>query len=682
MLNLFGSNAPIQALTRLTRLAQRNEKNRSLLEQALGESRLAGLVDAALQVGVETGDPIGQVLADRLAETSNTDLALQIMGLCLRPEYQGSVPLREVALVATQRIREAFPQVMEGEPEESRWTGLAELAHNLSLYLNGVGRHEEALQASLEAVELNRRLAQRHPQTAREGLARSLDRLGLQSGLLEQPERGMEALHEAIGIYRGLAEEGADVDRPLAQSLGHLSFLLRNLERREEALQVGQEAHALYVQLARKAPSTASYADLARSLDNLGFAFAQLDQLAESLACVQEAVEVRRQLADQRPDVYQDELAQSLQTLSRTLRKLGRPEEALEASREAVVPLRKLAEARPAAFEDTLAAGLNQLGIQLTDRGSLEEARAVFQESADLRRKIAAELPGTGESQLAKALSNLGKVLGDLGRREKALAAVQESVALRRELTRAQPDVNRLELANGLHALAILLDESGRSEEALAAARETLEIRRDLARLRPGFLEPDLAATLCNLSVFLGTLGRHEEAVPPLREAIEIYRPLVRKLGRTEEALAAVEEAVAIWRELASWRPVFHSRLAAGLDNLGETLTALGRSDWAVEVLREAVEIGRRLDQEQPGLHRDVLALSLHHLSLGLREMGDLREALVRSEEAIRLLLPLAEACPEAHGDLLAEMRQEYRKTATVAGVEPDPEWLPSVTPA
>jgi hypothetical protein len=130
---MFGSEAPVQALTLLTRLAQRNENGRRLLEQALAGDRLVTLADKALQVGTETGDPIGQVLADRLAQTSDTDLAVQIMGLCLRPELQGSIPLREIALIATQRIREAFPQVADDESEEFRWAGLAVLAHNLSL---------------------------------------------------------------------------------------------------------------------------------------------------------------------------------------------------------------------------------------------------------------------------------------------------------------------------------------------------------------------------------------------------------------------------------------------------------------------------------------------------------------------------------------------------------------------
>jgi hypothetical protein len=149
---MFGADAPVQALTLLTRLAQRNENGRGLLEQALSGNRLATLAENALQVGSETGDPIGQVLADRLAQTPDTDLAVRIMGLCLRPELQGSIPLREIALIATQRIRDAFPGAADDESEEFRWAGLAILAHNLSLYLQSVGRDEEAIELSLELL--------------------------------------------------------------------------------------------------------------------------------------------------------------------------------------------------------------------------------------------------------------------------------------------------------------------------------------------------------------------------------------------------------------------------------------------------------------------------------------------------------------------------------------------------
>jgi hypothetical protein len=91
------------ALTVLNRLASRRPGEARRLEALRG--RLEQLAETALEVAVETGDPAGAVLAKRVAEEAPVELAERLMLRSEEADYQGAVPLREVALAATAPSR-------------------------------------------------------------------------------------------------------------------------------------------------------------------------------------------------------------------------------------------------------------------------------------------------------------------------------------------------------------------------------------------------------------------------------------------------------------------------------------------------------------------------------------------------------------------------------------------------
>ena len=122
----FFSDAGYQTLTRLTRLAQRQENaDRGLVQTFRG--RLAQLAEPALDVAVETGDPMGRVLAGKIEKSCPSELALELMTRSHQPEYRRSVPLRETALAVTQKARETLAEILASEPEEVRRAHLAPL---------------------------------------------------------------------------------------------------------------------------------------------------------------------------------------------------------------------------------------------------------------------------------------------------------------------------------------------------------------------------------------------------------------------------------------------------------------------------------------------------------------------------------------------------------------------------
>ena len=91
-----------EALTRLTRLAQRQPQARRWLQEAFS-GRLAYLAEPAIEVAAETGDPIGSVLAEKIRQEPKPEICARIVDLCEDDLHALSVPTR-LALVATRQL--------------------------------------------------------------------------------------------------------------------------------------------------------------------------------------------------------------------------------------------------------------------------------------------------------------------------------------------------------------------------------------------------------------------------------------------------------------------------------------------------------------------------------------------------------------------------------------------------
>jgi tetratricopeptide (TPR) repeat protein len=530
------------------------------------------------------------------------------------------------------------------EPEER-----ARVLNRLGFALSEMGRREEALQATQEAVEIRRRLAAQHPDAFLPDLARSLNNLGKALSELGRREEALQATQEAVEIRRRLAAQHPDAFLPdLARSLNNLGNRLSALGRRAEALQAAQEAVDLYRRLAQQNPD-AFLPDLARSLNNLGIQLSEMGRRAEALQAAQEAVEIRRRLAAQHPDAFLPDLARSLTNLGKALSELGRREEALEATQEAVDLYRRLAAQRPDAFLPNLAASLINLGAMLSALGRREEALQAAQEAVDLYRRLAAQRPDAFLPYLAISLHNLGIQLSEMGRREEALQATQEAVEIRRRLAAQRPDAFLPDLARSLNNLGNRLSALGRRAEALQAAQEAVDLYRRLAAQHPDAFLPYLAGSLTNLGAMLS------------------------EMGRRAEALQATQEAVDLYRRLAAQHPdAFLPDLAESLTNLSNALFALDRWEEALQAAQEAVEIRRRLARQYPEAFLPDLAESLGAYGKALLGLGRAPEAREAFAEGLRILLPFVQEIPAAFRERAEELLQGYLPACAEAGEAPD----------
>ena len=591
----------VRALTVLGRAALTDTRASHLLRGAL-ETDFEHLAVPALTVAVETNPATAEMISAALSVGPVPQHVLE--------HIADAIPERTFALagLGAEVLQRLADVAAPGTSERAR------LLNNLSNRLADLGRREDALAATGEAVTAYRELARTRPDAFLPDLATSLNN---QSGRLSELGRrddALGAIEEAVTIRRELARTRPDAFLPdLAASLSNQSAFLSELGRRDDALGAIEEAVTIRRELARTRPD-AFLPDLAASLNNQSVFLSELGRRDDALGAIEEAVTIRRELARTRPDAFLPDLAASLNNQSVFLSELGRRDDALAAIEEAVNAYRQLARTRPDAFLPDLAASLNNQSGRLSELGRREDALAAIEEAVNAYRQLARTHPDAFLPDLAASLSNQSACLSGLGRPEDALATAGEAVNAYRELARTRPDAFVPNLATSLNNQSVFLPDLGRREDALAAIEEAVNAYRELARTHPDAFIPNLAASLNNQAISLSGLGRREDALAAIEEAVTIRRELARthpdaflsnlaaslnnqavflsELGRREDARAAIEEAVIVHRELARARPgVFASRYASSLKIQAMILTALGRSAEAQAARDEAARI-------------------------------------------------------------------------------------------
>ena len=235
-----------QALTVLGRIAVQHPTDiRPWVEPILAvdiQGRAAPAIRATLAVGERhVDDVIGRTLADTLGRSADGSLAEALRPLL--PEH--SVGLREVSLWVWQKLK------MESDTDKK----LAWSAGGLGIALSNLGRREEALAATEEAVAIRRTLAQARPDAFLPDLASALNNLGIWFSNLGRREEALAATEEALATYRTLAQARPDAFLPdLANSLWNHSLRLEELDRIPEARTAAEEAHKLFSPLAERWP--------------------------------------------------------------------------------------------------------------------------------------------------------------------------------------------------------------------------------------------------------------------------------------------------------------------------------------------------------------------------------------------------------------------------------------------
>lgn len=463
---LNGANAEegYSTLTVLTRLAQRLSEAEEWLRTAF-QGRLEQLAETALEVAVETGDPIGLVLAQEIEKSGTEDLVRRLAIRTEEDRFLPSLHLQEVGLAATQKELQ-FLLAGESSPStESLRTHIGWRYDSLGNRLGGLGRHAEALQATLVAVSRRRELAENRPDEFLPSLAMSLNNLCGRFSALMQPEEALGAIRESIEIWQRGDRQRYDWLPDLAGGFVNLGHVLNDLGLFEQSLQATDEAVQIFQWLNANRPGT-FLGSLAKCLNNRAYTLNELGHLEEARETAGEAVKLYRQLAADRPDAYYPDLAMSLTNLSKSLSHLNQHQGALQTCREVVEIYRQLALRRPVAFTPDLAKSLNNLALVLGDLGQFQEASSTAQSAVEIYRHLVTELPTLYLPYLAMSSNTLSIALNNLDRNEEAFQAAEEAVQILSPLFLHSPTSFGSWMGTCIRNYNLVADAAGREPNA------------------------------------------------------------------------------------------------------------------------------------------------------------------------------------------------------------------------
>ena len=410
--------------------------------------------------------------------------------------------------------------------EKSKKPDLAYIARtylSLSDLTEQLGGFEKALEFSQKAVAISREINDKSLK------ASALNSLGVDLSKLRRREEALEATVKAVEIFQKLAEERSDAFLPdLARSLDNLGNRFNALGRLEEALKATEKAVEICQKLAEERPDT-FLIDLARSLNNLGNRFNALGRLEEALKATEKAVEIHQKLVEERPDAFLPDLAISLNNLGNSFSALGRREEALKAIEKAVEIRQKLVKERPDTFLPDLAMSLNSLGMIFSTLGHQEEALKATEKAVEIHQKLVEERPDTFLPDLAMSLNNLGNDFNALGRLEEALKVIEKAVEIRQKLAEERPDTFLPALAMSYGTTGSVLKAGGKNPEAVEFFADGIRALK----------EPFLTLPMAFKSLMQNLINDYLETTEVSNIIVDddMLKPILEKLSEQENQL-------------------------------------------------------------------------------------------------------------------------------------------------
>ncbi|MBK9962732.1 MAG: tetratricopeptide repeat protein [Saprospiraceae bacterium] len=448
-----------------------------------------------------------------------------------------------------------------------------------------------------------------------------------------------KAYEEALQIQRKLAEKNPDVYLPdVANILDNLGLLLIDNSDISGAKKAYEEALQIEMKFV-EINSDVYLPDVAKTLNNLGALFYKNNEMSWAKKAYEEALQIQRKFAEKKPAVYFPIVAITLQNLGMLLYTNNDISGAQKAYEEALQIQRKLAERNPDAYLPNVAKFLNPLGVLLNDNNDISGAKTAFEEALQIQRKLAEKNPEVYLPDVSKTLINLGNLFYKNNDMSGAKTAFEEALQIQRKLTEKNPDAYQRYVATSLNNLGVLLDDNNDISGAKKVYEEALLIQRKLADKNPDLYLSGVASTLNNLGNLLrdnndmsGAKKAYEEALHIQRKLTEkipdIFLPDVAKtlnnLGKLLKdnndmsgAKKAYEEALQIYRKFADKNPDLYLPDAAWtLFNLGNLLSASNDISGAKKTFEEALQIYMKLAEKNPKVYN--LEVAMTDINIGL----------------------------------------------------------------
>jgi CHAT domain-containing protein/tetratricopeptide (TPR) repeat protein len=507
-----------------------------------------------------------------------------------------SVALRRRAIEAMKNNENLTMQYsrmlnLGSELESDYWTFLILDLSLLSSNYAVLGKFEDALAASEEAVTTARNLVKTH-KSGRELLADQLTVLSSRFSDLGQLNAALDANLEAVHISRDLAKGNTKGRDQLSNALYELSLRYNALGRRQEALASSREALAM--RRDQTLTDSQSKSQLADSMTVVAYNLANLGQPQDAVFLAQDAVTLFRQL-DKQKRQQKANLAWGLSLLSFYYSQSGEHHDALSVAGESISIYRELAK-KDSLYSHAMASPLIVLGTSQNQLGDFELAIANTAEAISLLRK-ARKTDLSKSTELAVALNNLSRFQATLGRQVQAMTLSRESVAILRELSKSTPAVLD-NLSKSIITLAALSLHQGNAGEAIPLLREAVSNEvRFLQQQLPLMPESRRQALVNTLGQGWGipfSLANEGEA----GASLALYTRLNRHspLQDIERRQALISRSTSATKAMVARLSVLNAQLS------NPSITSQARANALVESERLQEEIPRQLPAIQPRL--------------------------------------------------------------------------------
>ncbi|MGH3938623.1 MAG: tetratricopeptide repeat protein [Pseudonocardiaceae bacterium] len=660
---VIDENQLVRALTVLARAARRHPVVRGAMIDLLSADT-AGRIAVGMTVATQVDDP---TLVDVLTELGGGE---DLSAVIVDHLPGSSLALGAFAVVHTKALLR-----VESRRDPVDAGLVAELRHNLSLRLAGIGEYDQALVTAAQAVDEYRELAEVDPDDVVElagalsTLANAYARLGLYAdgepaaaeavellgalaaerrpGLTVTDDEVREALSVALIAMADLKHDQGDADQavePIDQAVTMVRKLVEDAEdesacrervvtlasaletlgvihdtrgESRAALVATEEAVSIYRELDEAEPDRFR-GDLIRVLGNLAGAHAELGLWSDGATLGEEAVALARSLVARHGDTHLVRLADTINNTAALLRRLDEHERALDYLNEAVPLYRGLADRLPGIHLAGLAAALHNLGNCLGEMSRPRDAVDAYEEAAEIYRKLSDPRPEVVEADLAEVLVGLADVRVALDDDEEALALATEAVELLDRAMRTDRRTTRLKLAHALHMTSATAFDLERFDVAARDARRAADLYRIIVEDNDRDLRTEHAAVLHGLARALDANGDHDRAAVAFVEAIQLHRALLAETDDDD----------------------IRDELAGVLLNAGVCASMRGDHALAIEHSKESVDI-RRADPAGHPRSRLKLAEALNNLSDSHCDLENWEQAAEIADEAVMLATAL-----------------------------------------
>ncbi|MEL7371163.1 MAG: tetratricopeptide repeat protein, partial [Myxococcota bacterium] len=485
-------------LTVLNRLAARVKAHEQWLRDAL-LGREAELIETCQDVAIESGDPIGLIVAERLRQAQDPDSAMRLVPKLSR----NSTAFEEAGQAVVEQAMLAV----------SLFDQRLEMRSRRALYFAETGdlmqAHKEsgALIAALRTLDKPFNLA---------GMLRAHAAILFKLGRYREAR---SAIDECIVRMRRAMAPGPRHILLLSLALGTQGIILAKLGLHQKAIASSKESLLLARLLDDNGHEKAKQL-LASLQNNLGDLCETLGQLEAAYTFAERAVDIRRAQADEVPDAFLPQLALALASLGSRCLSIGKFERAEGAYTESISIYRSLSARRPDKFFGALVNA--QIGL-----GSVYYKRQTYRQAAEYMRPVVEQVRrferqgGDAWDVLTMALTLLGEAYCAAEQPQEGLKHLEEAKRSLDVVRNQTPELVDLSMMDTLRKLGVRQQQVGQHQ----AARKTLAEAETVLRAHDtpsAMADVWLAKVLIDKASIHYELDEIGEADDSMREAIRM----------------------------------------------------------------------------------------------------------------------------------------------------------------